>query len=165
MIHCSTKLLDLLCQLVSQMLSARPLDHLNTRIHNYFSCELINVSVIVQKWWRSSQTEDLLRKNLSGTVLTTSTSRAVRVIDLISNLDMASFQSHVGLNISIHRYPVRPRQSWRAVLCSGSCGSLLCCPPPHNLEEGGRGERSAFIMAEGTGEHQVWFSDYREFSV
>ena len=34
--------------------------------------------------------------------------RAVRVVDLITNLDMAAFQSHSGLSIFIYRLEVRP---------------------------------------------------------
>lgn len=35
--------------------------------------------------------------------------RAVRVVDLITNLDMAAFQSHSGLSIFIYRLEVAPR--------------------------------------------------------
>ena len=35
--------------------------------------------------------------------------RAVRVVDLITNLDMAAFQSHSGLSIFIYRLEVAPQ--------------------------------------------------------
>ena len=43
--------------------------------------------------WPSSELEHI-----------TFVTRAVRVIDLITNLDMASFQTHTGLNTFIARY-------------------------------------------------------------
>ena len=55
---------------------------------------LPNLCYVVQViQWPSSELEHI-----------TFVTRAVRVIDLITNLDMASFQSHAGLNIFIHRY-------------------------------------------------------------
>ena len=46
--------------------------------------------------------------------------RAVRVVDLITNLDMAAFQSHSGLSIFIYRLEVAPPPPRGGVLgCSG----------------------------------------------
>lgn len=66
--------------------------------------------------------------------------RAVRVVDLITNLDMAAFQSHSGLSIFIYRLEVRPLPP--PPCCRGGFGVppgpfgvLRLCPPPHPQHE------------------------------
>ncbi|NWH97453.1 HUWE1 ligase, partial [Tichodroma muraria] len=61
--------------------------------------------------------------------------RAVRVVDLITNLDMAAFQSHSGLSIFIYRLEVLPLRrgapgaALGAPRCSGVPPGLLWVPP------------------------------------
>ncbi|NWW82101.1 HUWE1 ligase, partial [Climacteris rufus] len=61
--------------------------------------------------------------------------RAVRVVDLITNLDMAAFQSHSGLSIFIYRLEVGPRCPCPAPGVPRGCfGVLRVRLPQHEVD-------------------------------